>query len=156
MQTLLQDLRYAMRQTVKSPGFSFAAVISLALGIGATTAVFSVIYGALIHPYPYKTADRMVGLTLRSKTGDEARVLLNGPQIRLLRRSSALEDLVAMDSSSLALSGGDFPEDVETLFVTSNAFDFLGEPPLLGRGLLPSESGTGRELQPGVDLTYQV
>jgi hypothetical protein len=89
MQTLLQDLRYAMRQTVKSPGFSFAAVISLALGIGATTAVFSVIYAALIHPYPYKGADRMVGLALRSKAGDEARVLLNGPQIRLLRRSPA-------------------------------------------------------------------
>ncbi len=71
MQTLFQDLRYAMRQTVKSPGFSFAVVISLALGIGATTAVFSVIYGALIHPYPYKAADRMVGLALKSKTGDD-------------------------------------------------------------------------------------
>jgi predicted permease len=155
MQTLLQDLRYAMRQTVKSPGFSFAAVISLALGIGATTAVFSVIYGALIHPYPYKAADRMVGLALRSKTGDEARVLLNGPQIRLLRRSSALEDLVAMDSCSLTLTGGDFPEDVETLFVTSNAFDFLGEPPLLGRGLLPSDAVDGQEPQPVVVLSYQ-
>jgi predicted permease len=155
MQTLLQDLRYAMRQTAKSPGFSFAAVISLALGIGATTAVFSVIYGALIHPYPYKAADRLVGLALRSKTGDEARVLLNGPQIRLLRRSSALEDLVAMDSWSLTLTGGDFPEDVETLFVTSNAFDFLGEPPLLGRGLLPSDAVDGQEPQPVVVLSYQ-
>ena len=155
MQTLFQDLRYAMRQTVKSPGFSFAVVISLALGIGATTAVFSVIYGALIHPYPYKAADRMVGLALKSKTGDEARVLLDGPQIRLLRRSSALEDLVAMDSSSLTLTGGDFPEDVETLFVTSNAFDFLGEPPLLGRGLLPSDAVDGQEPQPVVVLSYQ-
>jgi predicted permease len=155
MQTLLQDLRYAMRQTVKSPGFSFAAVISLALGIGATTAVFSVIYGALIHPYPYKAADRMVGLALKSKTGDEARVLLNGPQIRLLRRSSALEDLVAMDSWSLTLTGGDFPEDVETLFVTSNAFDFLGEPPLLGRGLIPSDAVDGQESQPVAVLSYQ-
>ena len=155
MQTLLQDLRYAMRQTVKSPGFSFAAVISLALGIGATTAVFSVIYRALIHPYPYKAADRMVGLALKSKTGDEARVLLNGPQIRLLRRSSALEDLVAMDSWSLTLTGGDFPEDVETLFVTSNAFDFLGEPPLLGRGLIPSDAVDGQEPQPVAVLSYQ-
>ncbi len=155
MQTLLQDLRYAMRQTVKCPGFSFAAVISLALGIGATTAVFSVIYGALIHPYPYKAADRMVGLALKSKTGDEARVLLNGPQIRLLRRSSALEDLIAMDSWSLTLTGGDFPEDVETLFVTSNAFDFLGEPPLLGRGLIPSDAVDGQEPQPVAVLSYQ-
>jgi predicted permease len=155
MRTLLQDLRYAMRQTVKSPGFSFAAVISLALGIGATTAVFSVIYGALIHPYPYKAADRMVGLALKSKTGYEARVLLNGPQIRLLRRSSAVEDLVAMDSWSLTLTGGDFPEDVETLFVTSNAFDFLGEPPLLGRGLIPSDAVDGQEPQPVAVLSYQ-
>ena len=155
MQTLLQDLRYAMRQMEKSPGFTLAAVISLALGIGATTAVFSVIYGALIHPYPYKASDRMVGVALKSKTGDEARVLLNGPQIRLLRRSSALEDLVVMDSSSLTLTGGDFPEDVETLFVTSNAFDFLGEPPLLGRGLIPPDAVDGQEPQPVAVLSYQ-
>ena len=53
MQTLLQDLRYAIRQLVKSPGLTFTAIISLALGIGATTAVFSVIYAALMNPYPY-------------------------------------------------------------------------------------------------------
>jgi hypothetical protein len=59
MQTVLQDLRYFLRQAVRNPGFTLTAIISLALGIGATTAVFSVIYAALINPYPYPAADRM-------------------------------------------------------------------------------------------------
>jgi hypothetical protein len=64
MQALLQDLHYAIRQLLKSAGFTFTAVISLALGIGATTAVFSVIYAALINPYPYKAADRIMRLPI--------------------------------------------------------------------------------------------
>ena len=67
MQTVFQDLRYALRQIIKSPGFTLTAVISLALGIGATTAVFSVVYAALINPYPYPAADRIVRLTIESK-----------------------------------------------------------------------------------------
>ncbi len=57
MQTFIPDLRYSLRQMLKNPGFTFTAVISLALGIGATTAVFSVVYAALINPYPYPSAD---------------------------------------------------------------------------------------------------
>ena len=64
MQTMFLDLRYGIRQLVKLPGFTLTAVLSLALGIGATTAVFSVVYGFLIDPYPYKGADRMVHLRL--------------------------------------------------------------------------------------------
>ncbi|HTD95556.1 MAG TPA: ABC transporter permease, partial [Edaphobacter sp.] len=155
MQTLLQDLRYAIRQLSKSPGFTFAAVISLALGIGATTAVFSVIYAALINPYPYKAADRIVRLSIKSKTGGDQTVDINGPQIRALRQSSVVEDLIAMDGWSLPLTGGDFPEDVETIFVTSNGFDFLGEPLLLGRGILPSDAVDGQEPQPVLVLGYK-
>lgn len=62
MGTLLQDLRYSIRQLVKSPGLTVTALVSLALGIGATTAVFSVIYAALISPYPFVAADRIVRL----------------------------------------------------------------------------------------------
>jgi predicted permease len=155
MQTLLQDLRYAIRQLSKSPGFTFAAVISLALGIGATTAVFSVIYAALINPYPYKAADRIVRLSIKSKTGGDQTADINGPQIRALRQSSVVEDLIAMDGWSLPLTGGDFPEDVETIFVTSNGFDFLGEPLLLGRGILPSDAVDGQEPQPVLVLGYK-
>ena len=66
MATLLQDLRYAARQLIKSPGFTLTAVISLALGIAAATAVFSVIHPVLMNPYPYPAADRMVRLTTQS------------------------------------------------------------------------------------------
>ena len=82
---MFQDLRYSLRQLIKSPGFSIAAVISLALGIGATTAVFSVIYAALVNPYPYPTAGRIVRLTVNSKAGSNEGVNLNGPQIEQLR-----------------------------------------------------------------------
>src|ERR1700675_2252726 len=69
MQTLLQDLRYPLQQLIKSPGFTLTAVISLAIGVGATTAVFSVIYAALMNLYPYPAADRIVRLTIKSKAG---------------------------------------------------------------------------------------
>jgi predicted permease len=155
MQTLLQDLRYSLRQLAKDLGFTLTAVLSLALGIGATTAVFSVIYAALIHPYPYQAADRIVSLTVRSKTGDEGPALLNAPQIRLLRQSSAVEDLIAMDDRSLPLTGGDFPEEVQAIFITANGFNFLGVPPLLGRGILSSDAIDGQEPQPVVVLSYK-
>jgi hypothetical protein len=69
MHNLLQDLHYSARQLIKSPGFTLTAVLSLALGIGAATAVFSVIYAALVNPYPYPAADRIVRLTVESKAG---------------------------------------------------------------------------------------
>jgi hypothetical protein len=69
MQGVLHDLRYSARQLIKNPGFTLTAVVSLALGIGATTAVFSVIYAALLNPYPYPNADRIVRMTIQSEAG---------------------------------------------------------------------------------------
>jgi hypothetical protein len=69
MWDIVQDLRYAFRQFRRAPGFVLTAVLSLTLGIGATTAIFSVVYGVLLDPYPYKDADRMVHVELRDKSG---------------------------------------------------------------------------------------
>jgi predicted permease len=147
MQSLFQDIRYSLRQLINSPGFSLTAVISLALGIGATTAVFSVVYAALIHPFPYPEADRIVRLTVEGKAGQEQGVSLNSPQIQQLRQSPAVDSLVAMDDWSLTLTGHDLPENVEAIYLTSNGFNFLGVPALLGRGLLPSDAVDGQDPQ---------
>jgi putative ABC transport system permease protein len=85
MQSLLQDLRYSARQLIKDPGITLTAVISLALAIGAATAVFSVIYAVLMNPHPYPAADRIVRLTTQSVAGSADPVYLNGDQIQTLR-----------------------------------------------------------------------
>ncbi len=80
MRTIVQDLQYSVRQLVRSPGLALTALVSLALGIGATTAVFSVIYAGLINPYPFTAADRIVRLTMQSKAGQADWINLNGDQ----------------------------------------------------------------------------
>ena len=154
MQTVLQDLRYALRQIGKNPGFTLTAVISLALGIGATTAVFSVIYAALINPYPYPHADRIVRLTGESKAGPLG-FGLNGPQIQQLRQLSVVESVLAMDGHTMILTGHDLPENVDTIRLISTGFDALGVPPMLGRGLAPSDAPDNQEPQAVAVLSYK-
>ena len=138
MQTLIQDLRYSVRQLIKSPGFTLTAVISLALGIGATTAVFSVIYAALIDPYPFPAADRIVRMSVRTKAGSVETVNLNPPQIQQLRQVGVIENMLAMDYHAMTMTGHDLPENVNVIGLISNGFDDLGVPPVMGRGLLRS------------------
>jgi len=154
MQTRWQDRRYSLRQLVNNPGFTLTAIASLALGIGATSAVFSVIYAALMNPFPYPAADRIVRLGARDKFGAVRGVSLNSPQIQALRQSPAIESLVAMDFWSMTLTGHDLPQNVEAVYLSSN-FSFLGVPPLLGRGLVPSDAVDGDDPQPVAVLSYK-
>ena len=155
MQTLFQDLRYSLRQLIKSPGFSIAAVISLALGIGATTAVFSVIYAALVNPYPYPAADRIVRLTVNSKAGPGQWINLNGPQIAQLRHLHSIKSVLAMDYRALTLTERDLPENANAIALISNGFNDLAVPPMLGRGILPSDAIDGQDPQSVTVLSYK-
>jgi predicted permease len=155
MQTLIQDLRYFLRQILNNPGFTVTSVVSLALGIGATTAIFSVIYAALLNPYPYPTADRIVRLTIHSKEVPIDEVLLNGPQVQQVRQLPVIESVLAMDHHALALTGHELPENVNVVNLISNGFNDLGVPPLVGRGLLPSDAIDGQDPQPVVVLGYK-
>ena len=155
MRTLMQDLHYALRQLVRSPRFTFNAVISLALGIGATTAVFSVIYAALMNPYPYPSADRIVRLTMKSKTNPDQWINLSGAQVMQLRQVRAIESVLAMDYHPMILSGRDVPENVNEIGLIANGFNDLGVPPLLGRGIEPSDAIEGRDPQPVVVLSFK-
>src|SRR5271165_891534 len=157
MQTILQDLRFALRQFRKSPGFTVTAILSLALGIAATTAVFSVVRAVLLDPYPYVDSDRMVHLVDKPKTGDRDRdfMSLTGPQLKQFGQAKAVESWAAMDQWSLSTTGSELPEDVAGVYLTSNAFNHFGVPALLGRGLIPSDAPEGQDPQPVAVLGYQ-
>jgi len=155
MQDVLQDLRFAWRQLRTARGFAVVAIVSLALGIGATTAVFSVIYAVLVNPYPYANADRMVHLVVRDPGGNPNWVSLTGLQMQHLRKASVVESVGGMDEWNLTITGGDLPEDVTAIYFTGNAFNHFGVPMLYGRGILPSDAPEGEDPQPVAVLAYQ-
>ena len=155
MNTLIQDLRYCIRQLVKTPGFTLTAVLSLTLGIGATTSVFSVVYAVLMNPYPYAAPDRMVHMRLLDPAGHESGFGLTAGQWQELKKSPVIEDAFASDGWSLTVTGRDLPEDVNGTYFTSNTFNFMGVPPALGRGLIPSDAIDGQDPQPVVVLGYK-
>jgi predicted permease len=155
MHTLLQDFRFSLRQLFKSPGFALTAVISLALGIGATTAVFSVVYAILMNPYPYAASDRMVHMRLQDKSGQPQGFGLTGSQWQQIRKSPVVEDAFMEDDWNLTVTGRDLPEDVQAVYLSSNGFTFLGVPPALGRGLIPSDAIDGQDPQPVAVLSYK-
>jgi len=155
MKTLLQDIRFGVRQLVKIPGFSLTAIVSLALGIGATTAVFSVVYAILMDPYPYKDSNRMIHMRLTMPSGELNGFGVTGTQWQQLRKSPVVEDTFMEDDWSLTVTGADLPEDVQGVYLTSNAFNFFGVPAALGRGLQPSDATDGEDPQPVVVLGYK-
>jgi predicted permease len=154
LEDLYDDARFGMRMLLKNPGFTIVAILSLALGIGATTAVFSVIYGVLVNPYPYANADRMVHLTVQESKGNPLFINLNGPQLQQLRQANCVESAAAMDGWDLTTTEGDLPESVQAVYLTSNAFIHFGVPTLLGRGLLPSDAPEGQDPENVAVLGY--
>jgi predicted permease len=154
MQSLLSDLRYAARELRKRPSFTLTAVLSLALGIGATSAVFSVIYAVLIDPFPYPGSDRIVELRLVDKSGSDRFAGPNGQQADQLRKAKSVEDVTLMDWWNLTTTDGDLPEDVQAMYIDPNAPNHWGIRALMGRWLIPSDAPPGQTPQPVVVLTY--
>ena len=155
MSIFLQDVRFALRQLCKHPGFALTAILSLALGIAATVSVFSVVYSVLIHPSPYSQSSRIVQFYARAKTGFEDVPFISRERIPDLRNVRAFEDTVEMTEEYLSDTTVDIPEDVDVVYLSGNAFPFFGVPAYLGRTFLPSDAPEGRAPQPVVVLTYQ-
>src|SRR5918997_2076423 len=145
MGTLWQDLRYAVRLLLKRPGFTATAVLVLALGIGANTAIFSVVNAALLRPLPYRDAERLT-LLYETDTSGEA-LFPAAPANFLAWRGGAhsFEDLAALSNKgwSSNLTGAGEPERLQGFEVTANLFPLLGAAPALGRGFLPEEDRPG-------------
>ena len=155
MKTLFQDLRYTSRQLIKLPGFTLTAVLSMALGIGATTAVFSVVYAILMDPYPYRAPDRMVHMRLLNPKGDNQGFGLTATQWQILRKSPVVEDAFLTEQWNLTVTGSDLPEDLPGDYVSSNMFEYMGVPAALGRNIEPSDAVDGQDPQPVVELSYK-
>jgi predicted permease len=151
---LLQDLGLALRQLRKSPGFALVVIGSLALGIGASVAVFSVVRAVLLDPYPYKDPDRMIHVQLVQKNSDREILLpVTYTGYQDLLRLPAIDDVFLMDSRVEALTGEAMPTSVNPGFYSSNLFTYMGVPPLLGREFTSADV-TGGVANPVAVLSY--
>ncbi|PYV33520.1 MAG: permease [Acidobacteria bacterium] len=145
MTTLLQDLRYGIRMLAKNPGFTVVAVLTLALGIGANTAIFTIVNAVLLNPLPVADASRLVQLdTTDKKTtvalGNATRLGISFPNYEdYARQASVFSGLAAFQPTGLTLSGGEKPKLFQGYLVTANYFDVLGVNAMLGRTFRPDE-----------------
>ena len=140
MTGLLHDLRFALRSLRKSPGFTLVSVLTLALGIGANTAVFSMIRGVLLRPLPYEHGERLVYLRQPAPLGGVANAQFSPLELADYRqRSRAMESLVEYHSMPFILLGQGEPRRVQTGVVSANFFDVLGVRSLRGRTFRPGE-----------------
>src|SRR5438477_7269309 len=141
---LLQDLRYALRMLAKQPGFTAIAVLTLALGIGANTAIFSVINAVLLRPLPYPNADRIMVLNESSGPGQDFSVALPD-YFDWQKESKTFEHLACTHKESRNLSGipGREPERISCASVTRNFFNIIGLPAEIGRTFSENEDKVG-------------
>jgi putative ABC transport system permease protein len=141
---LRQDLRYGARMLLKRPGFTLMVALTLALGIGANTAIFSVVYAVLIEPLPYERPEQLTIVWSNFQTMGASRAPASGIEMREIReRSQSLQDLAGIWVGNGTLMGDPEPEQIKVALVTTNFFSVLGAQPLLGRAFLPEEQGAG-------------
>src|SRR5689334_19659027 len=117
------DIRYGLRGLRRNPGFAAVAVLSLALGIGATTAMFSLIYAVLLHPFPYADADRITYLFGISRKGADTGftfVSLSKAQFNDLRLAAPVESVLGFNPTEVEITGGAFPEEIAGTYLTEN------------------------------------
>src|SRR6185503_11595274 len=142
METFVQDLRHGMRMLVKNPGFTAVALIALALGIGANTAIFSVVNAVLLRPLPYKAPERLVMLQEKSQQLD----VMSVSYLNFLdwqKQNQTFEQIAVVRRSSFNITGGNEAERVAGRILSANFFSVLGVAPARGRDFLPEENEPG-------------
>ncbi len=145
MDTFLQDARYGLRMLLKRPGFTAVAIITLALGIGANTAIFSVLNAVLLRPLPFKDPDRLVMVWETNAKYDIRTGVTSYAAFRDWKeQNQVFESMVASAGQSFNLTADDEPERVSGMRVSPEVFEFTGTKPVLGRGFLQEEEQPGR------------
>jgi predicted permease len=145
MNMLLQDLRYGVRMLVKKPSFTLVAIITLALGIGANTAIFSVVNGLLLHPLPYRNSERLAIIWTHSPGANVDQDWPSpGQYAAVVSQNSVFEEIAIAQGSNIILTGQGTPERLGVVRTSSNMFSILGAKPELGRVFLPEEDAGGK------------
>ena len=152
---LTQDLGYAVRSFRRSPAFTVVALLSLTLGIGATTAIFSVIYGIIIAPYPYAKPGEIWAPEIRGVDGRGGRAY-RLDEIRQLSEIPGFADVMATSQETVLLTGEFAPESFGGVLLSGNAFNFLGVPPVVGRTIQPSDIRSDGLAEPVVVLSHRL
>ncbi|MGA9897408.1 MAG: ABC transporter permease [Terriglobales bacterium] len=142
MSTLTEDIRYGVRMLRKGPGFTLVVVLTLALGIGANTALFSVVNGVLLHPLPYPDPDQLVTLHESKPNFDTGSI--SYPNFRDWQKENKTFSAMAISrGSSVGLTGNGEPEQVSAELISSDFFSVLGVKPIMGRFFAPGEDEVG-------------
>jgi hypothetical protein len=147
MEALVHDLRYAMRVLRRSPAFALVAVVALALGIGANTAIFSVVNTVILKPLPYREPGQLVQLWMRF-TGigiPNDRNWVSVPEFIDLQQNTGFSNLAAISRQSYNVTIGGAPERIDSAVVTPSFFPLLGVQAQVGRVFRPEEGQPGRE-----------
>jgi putative ABC transport system permease protein len=156
LSTFWQDLRYALRVLRKSPGLTVVALLSLALGIGATTSIFSVVYGVLIAPYPYSRPGEIWSPSIRNaKNPNQGRATYRAGEVLHMREMPAFSMVMATAPEGRILKGDRAPENFTTIQLTANAFQFLAVDPILGRTIAPSDVRPDGQPEAVIVLSYK-
>ena len=142
MMNLGRNLRFGLRLLRKNLGFTSVALLALTLGIGANTAIFSVVYAALLAPMPYPNPNQLV--MIWSKVNGNRNVVSAGDYLEWKKESRLFQDMVAWSGGSYSLSMSGHPEEVQTRIMSPGSYNMMGVPFLLGRDFLPEEGEVGR------------
>jgi putative ABC transport system permease protein len=142
LEVLLQDLRFGLRMLRKNPGFTAVAILTLALGIGSTTAIFSVVYGVLLRPLPYQNSDQIVRMWEVDATGHHMNFA--DPNFADIRaQSHSLQGVAEFNAWLAPVSGGVQPTRAMVAFTSSEFFSVMGVQPIMGRGFAPEDQRFG-------------
>jgi hypothetical protein len=154
MEILIQDLRYTLRQLRQSPGFTLTAVLTLAFGIGATTAIFSIVEGVLLRPLPFVDPGRLVTLTDVLEGAGSSVTGTTAPGIRMYTRDThGFSGLGGYQQTGYELSGNGEPAHINASRLTASIFPVLGVSPLMGRTFTQQEDEGGQQV---AVLSYQM
>ena len=146
MGSITSDIRFALRALGRRPVFTLTAALTIAIGIGANAAIFTVVNGFMVKPLPYEDPDQLIALYDGNASLGWSGFDVNPPTAWDWReRAATLEDLTLFNGDSHNLTGGDAPELVSAIRVTPNFFRLLGHEPALGRDFRPEEMGEGRD-----------